>query len=93
MNTGKLEIIESMKPVIEEARRQRKWLLSTYHDIWLTPDELEKHQEAGSFCWGPPNWQLRDPHDLLERANGKVIEAQRHAAHILKRIADWEETA
>lgn len=45
-------------------------------DLWFSPDELEKDQSEGRFCWGPINWELRDPKEHLTYLLNEVCKAQ-----------------
>jgi hypothetical protein len=70
-----------MEPMLQEAERFGMWLHQRYSGLWFSPRQLRTEQAAGKFCWGPINWDLRDPKDHLEalekRARDAAAEAQR----------------
>lgn len=61
-----------LAPLIEQARRERKWLFCSYQELWFSPDELAAQNRAGSFRWGPVNWQLRDPAERLTELAAQI---------------------
>lgn len=54
-------IIESLQPLIREAREKGLILRTPYQGIELTPDEFEAHLAKGEFVWGPVNWTVQPP--------------------------------
>ncbi len=50
-----------LKPLIQQAKDEGKWLWCSYQDLWFSPNDLECRNILGNFLWGPVNWQLRDP--------------------------------
>ncbi len=73
------DIVESMKPLFEEARLNNLLFRSNYQDIIFSPDELEKEQTGGHFCWGAVNWELVSPFTEHKRLLEKVESAQTQA--------------
>jgi len=72
------EIKQSMKPLFEKARAEGLWF---YHDgfsgpFWMTPNQLQRHQDNNKFVWGPVNWELRHPSEREEYLLLKVRDAQ-----------------
>jgi hypothetical protein len=61
----KEEVLESLKPLMREAKITGEWFYSNYQDMWFSPKELENMWEEGRFIWGPANWKLRDPQELI----------------------------
>jgi hypothetical protein len=66
----------SMKPLFDQARREGKWLYTSYQQLWFSPDQLEAEQRAGRFRWGACNWELRDPMDQVVAAKRTLDAAQ-----------------
>lgn len=56
-----------MEEILQEAEKGGLWLHCFYGDLWFSPAELRKAQSEGRFCWGPVNWTLRRPEELLAR--------------------------
>jgi hypothetical protein len=52
---------EMMEPIFQQAIREKKWFLSTYQGILMSPAELRKSHNEGRLLWGPVNWRLVDP--------------------------------
>lgn len=76
----KAEILRQLQPLFEQARREGKWFHTFYQDIWLSPDELEAAHKKGRFLWGPCNWTLRDPKELVAEAESEANCAMRALA-------------
>ncbi len=57
---------EEMRQIIARAKPAGLWLHASYHDLWFSPQELERSQARGKFCWGPVNWTLRHPQEYLD---------------------------
>lgn len=77
MSDDPKQIIESLRPLFERARREGLWFRSHYQSIWRTPDELERDQARGKLIWGLPNWELLSP-DVLT----KQLEKERNSAQM-----------
>lgn len=75
-----------LQELYEEAKAKNLWFRSNYQGIWFSPDELKAENQCGNFRWGPVNWELRDPRDLLKDIPRIVAEAEKHNAEILRRI-------
>jgi len=71
------EAVESLKPLIEKARRAGKWLHCAYQDLWFSPEQLEQHNAAGRFRWGAVNWSLRDPQERLKEMQRSIDKTQK----------------
>jgi len=76
-----------LKDLIEQARREGKWLWCAYQDLWFSPDQLEMHNAAGRFNWAPVNWKLRDPNERLEEAKRRAEYAEAEVARIRREIS------
>lgn len=55
------KIQEMLRPMFEEAVREKKWFLCTYQGMEFSPKELRDRQAKGELNWGPVNWRLIDP--------------------------------
>lgn len=83
-------ILQRLEPLFQEANREKKWFASTYQGMIFSPKELRKHHKNGELIWGPSNWTLVAPPNLIdtEAALQKIREDNRKLAD---RIADgWE---
>jgi hypothetical protein len=76
-----------LKELIEQARKEGKWLWCHYQDLWFSPDQLEAENAAGKFRWGPVNWKLRDPQERLSEAERRLASAAAERDQIAKSIA------
>lgn len=72
----KNEIISSLEPLFREANKTGKWFFSPYQAMWFSPRELRDAHARGRFVWGPVNWQLRDPRELLTDAEKSLKDAE-----------------
>ena len=79
----------TLQDLIDQARREGKWLWCHYQDLWFSPAQLEAENAKGNFRWGPVNWKLRDPIERLGEAERRVSKAiderNRIAKEIIKR--------
>lgn len=57
-------ILKNLEPLFQEAVIKKKFFLSTYQAIVMSPRELRDHHKRGELIWGPLNWKLVDPPDL-----------------------------
>lgn len=78
---------DSMQKMIQEAREKGLWLWASYHDLWFSPDELESQQAEGQFCWGPANWELRDPSNQVSYLKWRATNAEEELRIFQGRIA------
>ena len=69
----KQEILDSLRPLFERARKDGLWFHCGYQALWFSPDELEKANAEGRFIWGPINWTLRDPQEHVAYLARKVV--------------------
>lgn len=79
-------ILNDLKPLFEQARKEGKWFWCHYQDLWFTPDELEKHHADGKFIWGAVNWELRDPEELINEARERVRSAREALQKTIERV-------
>lgn len=75
-----------MKPLIERAKKEGKWLRCSYQDIWFSPSELENAQADGKFRWGPVNWDLFDPNDKVRSLELEIENKKRSLEEFKKRM-------
>ena len=71
-------ILDSLQPMFEEARDRGLFFFhGGFHagPIWYSPDELAELHGQGKLIWGPVNWELRAPSELVKQ---KRRDAQRH---------------
>ena len=80
------DIAAELKPLFEEAKRKKLWFCCPYYGLWLSPSELCKHQEAGTYRWGAVNWRLADPMDRRKQIDHEISVLQAEKAAFVKRI-------
>ena len=80
------DVYEPLRPLIAQARAEGKWLRCSYQDLWFSPDQLEADNRDGRFRWGPQNWTLHDPQELLRRADETVDKAVADRDRIIREI-------
>jgi hypothetical protein len=69
--------MQALSALIDKAEAEGKWLFCSYQQLWFSPAELRAHNANDRFCWGVPNWQLRDPGERLAEADRAVADAKR----------------
>jgi len=77
-----------LQNLIDEARKNGKWLWSSYQDLWFSPDDLEAENRAGRFRWGVVNWKLRDPQERLTEAQERTRRAREAETRIAREIGN-----
>lgn len=86
MSTERNEILEGLAALIDHAEHAGKWLHCSYQDLWFSPTELRAANAEGRMLWGPANWTLRDPSELIEQACNRVEIAKREHEAIVRRV-------
>lgn len=79
-------ILKSLEPLFREARAKGLWFYCTYQQLWFSPDELAKEHAKGTFIWGPVNWMLRNPKELLTQLEGEIRAAQERYEYAKARV-------
>lgn len=82
------EIIDSLRPLFEEAEEKGLWFYSTFNQRWYSPNELRAEQENGNWCWNARNWKLGDPKKHLEELRHEIDAAIQLAADFEKRMKE-----
>ena len=80
------QILSDMEPIIKSAEESGLWLFCQYQQLWFSPSELRKEHANGRFIWGPVNWEVRSPLDLLESAKTRLMDAATNFYEVKKRI-------
>ena len=83
----KTEILQSLEPLFQQAEAEKKWFYCAYQDMWISPKDLRQSHSQGRLIWGPVNWALRDPSELLELHRKRTLDAQQELANLKARIA------
>lgn len=76
-----------MAPLFKEAREKGLWFYTNYQGMWFAPCELEAEHAAGRLRWGPDNWKLRDPQEMIKAMKAKRKQIKKDIAEVEKRIA------
>lgn len=82
--------LESLQPLFERAKREGLWFYTSYQDLWFAPDELEKQQKAGRFCWGAVNWKLRNPQERLNEFKNTESRLNQERSEFLSKIEKYK---
>lgn len=82
----KIEVAESLKPLLKKARKYGLWFRNDYYEIMLSPDELEKRQAEGQYIWGAVNWVLVDPLKQISRLEDAITKAQKELDNFKQRL-------
>lgn len=80
----------TLQQLIDEARRDRKWLRLTYQDLHFTPDDLEKANANGQFRWGVENFELVAPRDVVDRSQQQINRMIEEHNKLLRKLAAWD---
>lgn len=79
--------IFDLQPLFDKAVKEGLWFHSSYQDLWFSPSELHKEQQAGRFRWGSVNWTLRHPHERMSELLRRLREAEDAVAQFRRRIS------
>lgn len=82
-----------LAPMLAEAREKGLWFSCTSFlvgPLYLSPDELKTHLDAGEYHWGPDNWTLVDPADRLRQLDDAVAAAQKERNAFARRMSHAE---
>jgi hypothetical protein len=82
----KESIRDSLKPLLEKARKENLIFRSCYRGVILTPAELEERQGIGLFLWGPASWQLISADEIKDTLKSKMEEAEKAYISFLSRL-------
>ncbi len=79
--------LDSLRPLIAQARAEGKWLHCSYQDLWFSPDELEAANRDGRFRWGAVNWTVRDPGEMVREKAEELRLAERNYLSAVNRVS------
>lgn len=83
-------VVQMLQPMLQHATANGLWLKSIHGDICVSPDEMRKKHANNELCWGPNNWELINPKDLIinipERLEALEEELSIHNEDIIKRM-------
>ncbi len=82
MTVEKEKIIESMMPLFNEAIEKKLWFYCSYQGLWFSPRQLFESMHKGSFCWGPPNWTLREPIEFIKEKKQTIVNCLDSIYHV-----------
>lgn len=68
---------EELAELLDQADREGLWLFTSYQQMWFSHADLRAQNDAGRFLWGPANWQLRDPAELIAQKEQALEVVQR----------------
>ena len=69
--------------IVEKAKAENKVIHAYYHDVWFTPEELEKKQRQGKFCWGDGNFRLHSREKVKDWAKDDIKKVIKHFSPVL----------
>lgn len=78
----------TMAPLFKDAEERGLWFYTSYQALWFSPSELKAEHAKGSFRWGPDNWKLRDPMEMVKAIDAQRRQLNKDKKEILKRIED-----
>jgi hypothetical protein len=81
-----MSIWEPLKELYDEAKQKGLWFYCYYQCMWFSPDELAKKNENNQLRWGPVNWQLRDPNELLKEIEQRIRSEKEKLEDVKARI-------
>lgn len=81
-----LNVRESLDSLIRQAEVEGKWLRCSYQGITFSPKELRAENAQGKFCWGPQNWLLFDPEELMQNVEELANQARKYNDDIRRRM-------
>ena len=73
-------------PLIEQAEREGKWLREKIDHTTFTPSELREKNDNGYFRWGPENWVLDDPQEILESIDRQIAKLEQKKQSVIERM-------
>lgn len=86
----KEKILQSLEPLFERAKRNKLWFHCGYQDLWFSPQELRAEQANGRFIWGPVNWNLRSPYELINELKTEIKKSEQTIDKLRQRISAIE---
>ena len=79
----KEEILKSLEPLFEKAKKEKLFFFCYYQNLWFTPKELRQHHKEGTFIWEKANWELRNPKE-------ETIRLKRLILNLEMKLKEWE---
>lgn len=86
ISAEELAILEELKPLFIEARKNKLWFYCKYLNIWFSPDEAEKKHKEGKFIFSAVNWELRDPMKELNNLKVNINKAKQAYKQFINRL-------
>lgn len=86
-STKTADILNSLEPLFETAKRKKLWFHCNYQDLWFSPQELRENHAEGRFIWGPQNWTLRNPQELINQIKTEIKGNEVRLEQLQKRIS------
>lgn len=81
-------INESLKEMYDKAIKEDLWFFTNYQQMWFSPKELAEENANGHFRWGPTNWTLRSPRELIEQRKDSLRKTADFINNIYRRIEE-----
>ena len=76
----------TLQQLIDQAKREGKWLFQRYGNLWFSPAELEEENRNGRFRWGPDNWELRSPAEFIKDKEDAIKKAEKELEQVKDRV-------
>jgi hypothetical protein len=80
------ETLASLEPLFEMAEKEGLWFHNKCQNLWLSPKMLREQCSRGSYIWGPQNWTLKDPNELIESLEIQIIKINKRIEDIRQEI-------
>lgn len=77
-----------LEPLLQQAEAEHKWLWCVYQDLWFSPAGLRAAHLKGKFRWGPANWKLRSPREMLDEAKARADAAQKNYNRLVLQVEE-----
>lgn len=84
-----MTVDDTMNDLFEQAEERGYWFFTSYQSLWFAPAELREHRAAGRFYWGPTNWTLRNPSELVTEKREAVTKALTEFENTVRRVSSF----
>lgn len=78
--------------LIEQAKRERKWIYILDFDIWVTPEELEALQAEGKYRWDVGCFKIRSPEEGLADLETDSMILMERIKTFTQKVEAWRKT-
>ena len=85
---GNMEKYHSVTDLVNQARKERKWMYHPYHKKWWNPDEFSKEfaLAPSTYFNGSNDIKLLDPFEGIKEANEKKAGLEKNIETFSERV-------